>query len=128
MSEETPDKRNLCGWCITGHHSDCRVEVGWYGRVWACGCACPKDESKRLVHTVNAEPSKKARRKRTPSAIVNITKSAEQPPAPTPKPVKRTTAAQAKVTKVAQEILDEVLSSDEVKADREKWSSGEGQS
>ena len=32
-----------CGYCGTGHHADCRGELGYYDRLWVCGCECNAD-------------------------------------------------------------------------------------
>jgi hypothetical protein len=29
-----------CGWCITGHHSDCKPSVTYYDKTWHCTCEC----------------------------------------------------------------------------------------
>ena len=36
------------GWCITGHHSDCRVEyLDWNDKQRSCCCDCHNKPSKR---------------------------------------------------------------------------------
>ena len=63
-SVKEDNQLHLCGWCMTKDCDHCRVEVGWYGRVWQCQCPCEKDESRRYIASVDDAPPK-ARRKRT---------------------------------------------------------------
>lgn len=27
-----------CGWCMTGHHKQCKPETKYYEKVWQCDC------------------------------------------------------------------------------------------
>jgi hypothetical protein len=33
-----------CGWCITGHHDQCKDHIVYYGKTWICTCECPPKE------------------------------------------------------------------------------------
>jgi hypothetical protein len=33
-----------CGWCITGHHVDCKKETAWNETSWSCDCECGQGE------------------------------------------------------------------------------------
>ena len=28
------------GWCITGHHGECRISFDWYDGPVVCACSC----------------------------------------------------------------------------------------
>jgi len=32
-----------CGYCATGHHGGCRGEIGYFEKLWVCGCECNAD-------------------------------------------------------------------------------------
>jgi hypothetical protein len=32
-----------CGWCMTGDCKNCNHELGYYEKLWICGCDCNKD-------------------------------------------------------------------------------------
>lgn len=32
-----------CGYCSTSQHSGCRGEIGYYEKLWVCGCECNAD-------------------------------------------------------------------------------------
>lgn len=39
MKQRQPqDGRTLCGYCMTGHHQNCRPEIKYYDKVWYCYC------------------------------------------------------------------------------------------
>lgn len=31
-----------CGWCSTAHCDGCNHEIGYYEKLWICGCECNK--------------------------------------------------------------------------------------
>jgi hypothetical protein len=39
MSEE---RKHKCGWCITGHHKNCKVVTTYFDKEWRCECGCQK--------------------------------------------------------------------------------------
>ena len=28
----------ICGWCMTGDHDHCKIEIKYYDKVWNCSC------------------------------------------------------------------------------------------
>lgn len=28
-----------CGFCMTGHHENCKAEIRYFDKIWYCGCA-----------------------------------------------------------------------------------------
>jgi hypothetical protein len=99
-----------CGFCMTGAHTNCRIETSpWFGKVWRCGCECDKSKVER-VHTVNVPTMRPAR----------VVALPEVEPAPAPVS-KRQRRKDAKVTAAAQEVLDEIMASDEVQDELRKF-------
>lgn len=33
----------MCGWCLTGHHDNCRTTSTYYDKTWHCPCQCRKE-------------------------------------------------------------------------------------
>lgn len=40
---QTSDGRTKCGFCMTGHHQNCRPEIKYYEKVWYCYCEICKN-------------------------------------------------------------------------------------
>lgn len=34
----------LCGWCITGHHDQCRGPIDYEGSTWECVCTHKEEQ------------------------------------------------------------------------------------
>lgn len=32
------DGRPMCGFCMTGHHENCKPKIVWYDKEWLCYC------------------------------------------------------------------------------------------
>jgi hypothetical protein len=42
----------LCGWCMTGHHKDCKKVVEYYDKKWYCECKeCGNNDEGRSSST-----------------------------------------------------------------------------
>ena len=33
----------ICGFCMTGHHWNCKKTITYYEKTWACECPHPDD-------------------------------------------------------------------------------------
>lgn len=53
----------VCGFCMTGHHENCRPEIVYYDKTWLCGCKCEynktelNEEPESDNNDENSEPS-----------------------------------------------------------------------
>lgn len=45
MKTMTSTGKYMCGFCITGHHENCRKDVVYNEIALSCGCACRVGES-----------------------------------------------------------------------------------
>lgn len=46
MAEISMSPNSLCGWCMTGHHDNCKKEIKHYDSLWQCGCKeCANDKA-----------------------------------------------------------------------------------
>ena len=41
-SREVIQLSNPCGFCRDTFHEKCPHEIGWYDKLWICGCTCNK--------------------------------------------------------------------------------------
>ena len=40
---------HICGFCITGHHENCKPKISWYDKEWLCHCKkCHPDISSEV--------------------------------------------------------------------------------
>jgi hypothetical protein len=30
----------ICGFCMTGHHQNCKSVITYYDKIWHCACNC----------------------------------------------------------------------------------------
>lgn len=44
MSAPTTDAPSRFGWCMTGHHGACPVEIGDSRGITKCGCDCHEEK------------------------------------------------------------------------------------
>lgn len=75
--DPTPDKQlaHPSGWCMTGHHDDCRYQFN-HGK---CGCDCHLDPKLRAVKAEAVADDKPKRRTRVPKPTVESTIDEDDP-------------------------------------------------
>ena len=43
-----------CGWCMTGHHENCKPELKYFDKVWYCECiTCHPDRMEETEGTTD---------------------------------------------------------------------------
>lgn len=114
-----------CGFCMTGNHTSCCIKTSpFWSKIWVCPCECDKSlvvkpkpnkdwfsKYREPFNKVTSEGKKK-------KAATNISAPVfSAPPKPYVPPKPRNSAIDA----LANEMLDDVRESDEIKAEKEKW-------
>jgi hypothetical protein len=56
----------LCGWCLTQDCENCQHELGYYEKLWICGCKCNTSWEPKAV-TVERKEQVETTKKRTTS-------------------------------------------------------------
>jgi hypothetical protein len=41
---KTNESVRICGFCMTGHHENCKPLIKWYDNEWYCYCPCEKQQ------------------------------------------------------------------------------------
>lgn len=48
--------RPMCGFCMTGHHENCKAEIKYYDKIWYCDCTkCHPDREEEVEETCEQE-------------------------------------------------------------------------
>lgn len=53
-----------CGWCLTSDCENCQHELGYYEKLWICGCKCNSNWEPQAV-TVERKEQNETTTKRT---------------------------------------------------------------